>query len=159
MANNYQQSSFQIDLRNEEEGKFLIEKMVWYEAIVSGEHELLLEDDEEHEFTDIEKQLCEEGWGWNYEKEGNQLVIFCEEGGQIDVMAGLLQDFLQKFRPNECIVFTWSYTCSKMRPGEFGGGGALVGPTSILYMDIQDELSKLAKNRAAIAEALSSLPD
>lgn len=138
MANNYQQSSFLIDLRSEEEGKFLIEKMEDYESIVNGDY------DEDREFTEQEKQVYEEGWGWSYEKEGNQLVIFCEEGGQIDVMTELLQNFLRKFRPNEYIIFTWSYTCSKMRPGQFGGGGVLVTEDEIDFLDAQHELEKRA---------------
>lgn len=160
MANNYQQSSFQIDLRSEEEYDFLSTYMdEWNEIATNGLSVALLEEVFERPLTHREKQLVEEGWGWKREREDTHVIFFCEENGNIDAMVELLQEFLAKFRPDEFLSFTWSYTCSKMRPGEFGGGGALVGSNSVLHIDIQEEMSKLAKNRTAIAKALSSLPD
>jgi hypothetical protein len=56
----------------------------------------------------------------------DDLWIYAEESGYVDNVMWLLREFIKVFRPKDHVIFTWSYTCDKMRVDEFGGGAALV---------------------------------
>jgi hypothetical protein len=70
------------------------------------------------------------------------IVFFSEENGNLDQVIGLLQDFLKKFHLDKSIRFEWAFTCSRPRPGEFGGGAAFITSKSIKYMNTGDWLLK-----------------
>lgn len=72
------------------------------------------------------------------------LWIYAEEAGQPEQVAAVLEAFPKKFRPRETIVFSWAYTCSKLRPGEFGCGAALVTPDGTKMLDAQSWAEDLA---------------
>lgn len=54
------------------------------------------------------------------------VYLSSEESFDVEALGVLLQYFLVNFRPTEVIGFEWAYTCSKPRPGEFGGGAMVV---------------------------------
>lgn len=49
------------------------------------------------------------------------VVLYSEECGEADYAAGLIRDFLKAFKLKTHIIFGVAFTCSKPRPGEFGG--------------------------------------
>lgn len=53
-------------------------------------------------------------------------VLYSEDSGNVENVAKFLQAFLRKFRPDQAISLEAAYTCSKMRPGEFGGCAAFI---------------------------------
>lgn len=89
----------------------------------------------------FEKNVYTDGWGWNMETDEQSALFYFEEGGNIDAMIVGLQIFLGKFRPKEEISFSWANVCSKMRPGEFSGGGVVMNATQAKWIDVQSILS------------------
>jgi len=121
MANNYTQSSFALSPSSQGRD--------WLRA-ACDEMQRMAEDD----MLD-EDNLCSElfhgnpidYWDWRYDisREG-ELLLYAEEGGNMDAMAILLQEFLRRFDPDKCIEIEWAETCSSLRPGEFGGGACFI---------------------------------
>lgn len=62
---------------------------------------------------------------------GCYLWLYAEEDGRPDHVAYLVQRFLQVFRPRDCWSLTYAVTCSKPRPGAFGGGALFVTADAI----------------------------
>jgi len=58
------------------------------------------------------------------EKEG--VWFYADECGNVEAVGELVQEFLKKFRPNDCFSLTYATYCSKLRLGEFGGGAIFV---------------------------------
>jgi len=52
--------------------------------------------------------------------------------------AEFVQAFLKKFRPASCAAASYSYTCSRPRRDEFGGGAVFVTASKIKYKDTLD---------------------
>ncbi len=65
----------------------------------------------------------------------SELWIYAAESGNPDLAVHMVQRFLKQFRPNECWSLTYSWTCSKLRVGEFGGGGVFVTADEIKWDD------------------------
>jgi len=59
--------------------------------------------------------------------------IYAVECGNVEVAANVLQEFLNKFRPNEYLSIEFANTCSKPRAGEFGGGAVFITANAIKY--------------------------
>ena len=79
--------------------------------------------------------------GW-----GRHLWLYAEDSGNADNAAWLVQQFLKKFRPDQCWSLTYSATCSKPRVGEFGGGALFVTADEIKW---QNAYSFIEEQRAA----------
>lgn len=62
------------------------------------------------------------------EKDGRRYAIwfYADEGGNLDIIAHVMQKFLAKFRPDDHFSMQWADTCSKLREDEFGGGAMFV---------------------------------
>lgn len=75
-------------------------------------------------------------------------VCLTDEGGtvQSDGLAAILQAFLRKFRPQGYIKVPVAYTCSKPRPGEFGGYAMLVTADRVLYHTLHAWLEEAVKS-------------
>lgn len=56
---------------------------------------------------------------------GSELYV-ASESGDVELVAGVLHEMLKATGSDEILSFTWATTCSKMRPGEFGGGVAVI---------------------------------
>jgi hypothetical protein len=124
MANNYMLFSVEVpDLTKEE--------MTWFKK------ELLRPSDDEWDKWPENKQKA---WlkshgdvnevdlypDFEWEIDQNSLILFSEECGNLDQVCSLLQAYLREFDPKGHIGVEWAVTCSKMRPGEFGGGAVFI---------------------------------
>ena len=71
-------------------------------------------------------------------------------GSDLEVLAELLQDFLQTFRPSEYIAFSWADTCSMPRTDSFGGGAVFITAENIVWVDTHDWIAKQIEMKGAI---------
>jgi hypothetical protein len=62
------------------------------------------------------------------------VCIYTEESCDLEALGDVLVFFLRKFRPDDIIGFEYAHTCSKPRPGEFGGG-ALVASADYFLIE------------------------
>ena len=100
MANNYTQFSFEIPL-TKEQGQYLIDQI-----------------DKEDENGDT----C----GAQAEAENSSTWIYSEEGCDMERLFQIIAECLDVFASELAVWVEWANTCSKMRVGEFGGGGARI---------------------------------
>lgn len=116
MADNYTQFSFEFATTKEHQA--------WIDEWV--ERRLAQDRDEETGY-----------WGCDFtiEHAATSTLIYAEENGNIDQVVELLHAYMIGCSITEPIFFEWAATCSKMRPGEFGGGAVIVTPTETRYLD------------------------
>ncbi|MEX2389230.1 MAG: hypothetical protein WD534_15235 [Phycisphaeraceae bacterium] len=93
------------------------------------------------------------------DREGEQiLLLFAEEQGDVEPVAVLLKAFLERFRPMQQLALTWACTCSKPRPGAFGGGGVIISAERCVWFDahqwVQERLAGITSEacRRQLAE-------
>lgn len=144
MANNYLNFSLAVGLNNDGEKEWCREGLEFLQELLYGNI------DPDEPANDKEKELCsvfesflsdETGCGlefeWSIDRENDkdELWIHADESGSPDQVAKFLQAFLVKFRPEEGMWFSWSYTCSKMRVNEFGGGACAITAKEMEFFD------------------------
>ena len=56
----------------------------------------------------------------------NLVWFHSDECGNLEAVALVVQEFLCKFRTDDCFSLTWACWCSKPRIGEFDGGAMFV---------------------------------
>lgn len=56
----------------------------------------------------------------------SEVIFYSEEYGNWYHAARLVQELFRERHPDACWSISWAETCSKARPGEFGGGAAFV---------------------------------
>lgn len=83
------------------------------------------------------------------------LSLYSEENCDLDAVAIFVQAFLKKFHPDHCFTMAWSFTCSKMRSGDFGGGAVFVTADKMEYMDTHSWLAKKARRAGPQANTKS----
>lgn len=68
------------------------------------------------------------GFDWSFDIDGKKkfLWVRADEYGNVEQVVAFAQAFLKKFRPYGHFSMTWSDTCSRLRTGEFSGGGVFV---------------------------------
>jgi hypothetical protein len=105
MANNYTQSSSQLAIPKDkhDQAKAIIDKFM-------------------QQFEDDDDVYC----GIQVELESEGVWIYGEESFDSDQAAELVQTLVDELEIDEPFVFSWAYSCSKMRLDEFGGGACLV---------------------------------
>ncbi len=113
MANNYCEFSDEVITKTEAELDWWISKIDELEAYT----EL---DDPTEEQEELGMACC------HFSIEGKSIWVHADEGGNIEVIVDIVQEFLKANCPDESWNMTWAYTCSKPRIGEFGGGGVFV---------------------------------
>lgn len=126
MANNYTQSSSQLEIPKEkhDQAKAIIDKFTRQ-----------LEDDDD-EYCGIQVELESDG-----------VWIYGEETFDPDQAAELVQTLLDELEIEEPFAFSWAHTCSKMRLDEFGGGACLVRKGLPYEMiDARNYIESLIKN-------------
>jgi hypothetical protein len=138
MANNYSQWSEIIQDLSDEEIKFFNECFFW-EPAYNEDHELP-EDFEWPAWYDEDAEGVHFEYSLN--KKERYLHVYAEEYGNLDTLAALMKEFIDRFRPNFVFTVTWADTCSKMRAGEFGGGGMIVSRFGSEWMSAYDWVSK-----------------
>jgi len=121
MANNYTQCCVLISDMTTREREYWIET------------ERRLETDEEDDcpFT------------YSISHHGSQVVLYMEQHGDLEILANDIQEFLKRFRPDKRIGIEWAETCSRVRPGEFGGGAVLVTAHTQYWMSTQTALEEM----------------
>lgn len=128
MANNYLQFSETIDNLTPEERVWATERL---KEMMSK-----WEDDPDT------------GWYFEWRIEDlpkPHLWLFSGESAEPEHVAAFVQEFLKKFRPEECFSLTWAATCSKMRVGEFDGGAVFVTAEYVHWMVAYDFVEKETK--------------
>jgi hypothetical protein len=63
---------------------------------------------------------------WEVKEPEGDLWLYAEESADLTHVGEFARAFLARFRPAGCFGLTWSETCSRLREGEFGGGGMFV---------------------------------
>jgi hypothetical protein len=75
--------------------------------------------------------------------DGETAYLYAEDNCDLDRVVAFVQAFLKTHRPDSSIGFEWAETCSKPRPGEFGGGAILVTATTDEWMSTGEALDIL----------------
>ena len=141
MANNYLQFSVSIPLRSVEEDAWCDSRLRELDAQAGdSDTEKLSPDIKNVPSSDYDCFVS-----FQYTVEKNNLWLYAEESGDPDELARFIQAFLRKFRKDEAIWFSWSYTCSKMRENEFGGGAVIVTAKRSYFNSPGDFISKQSK--------------
>ena len=122
MANNYTQFSFVIEDITPDEATWLK--------------------------TEYAKEVADEDLylGFELTVDGTKAYLYTEESGDVESTATFVSQFLATFRPKATVGFEWADWCSKARPGEFGGGAALVSATTVAYETTCQMLERLRVN-------------
>jgi len=137
MANNYFQFSFILPLETKKE-------RVWLTKFFTEKPDGFWTADQVSDCEDVEDRCV----GFSHEFEGDDdVVIFAEETGDTEQVVQILKKFLLESGTKLAQVgFSYAYTCSSMRPGEFGGGALLVKKTArgckVEYTDTAEWLAK-----------------
>jgi hypothetical protein len=71
--------------------------------------------------------------------------INAEQDGIADHAAAFLQQFLKHNRPSESLHLTWSFSCSSLIPGDFGGGAAFITVKKIEWLDTHGWIADMKK--------------
>ena len=73
------------------------------------------------------------GSGAEKQEDGTVTWTFEDDGcGDIDVVLYLVQSLFKHFNLDRTWTLTWAGTCSKARPGQFGGGVAVVTKEQVM---------------------------
>ena len=152
MANNYLQFSLLVPLKSKAELNWVAKTFAAITRLFDSPGEL--DEKRARDLGLLGRRIIDEQWDyfdvqWSIEPAHDDayigaLWIYAEESGNPDQVAAVLETFLKKFRPSETIVFSWAYTCSKLRPGEFGGGAALVTVDGTKMLDARSWAEDLA---------------
>ncbi len=142
MANNYMEFSVMIDLKNDAE-KDWCERHLGVASRYEGSAVPVELYDAEGTPVASEAKLWERTVGelgdssWSFEwsilepnrgSTGGRLWLRTDTDGSPYQAACVLHSFLEQLRPSgdDLIIISWAETCSKPRPGEFGGGTMVV---------------------------------
>jgi len=71
------------------------------------------------------------------EREGDEVAIYSEDGGNIEGTVALLQHVMRKFDIPGIIAFGWANYCDKPRTDAFGGGAVAISKTETRWLDTQ----------------------
>ncbi|MBS1807611.1 MAG: hypothetical protein JST84_05405 [Acidobacteria bacterium] len=134
MANNYTKFSFRV-AANAAEQEWLRQTYDRIEAVTFHETEPA---------NEWEKSLLDHGSaGFELFYDEDSITITSAEDGDVQVVCQVLQRFLRHFHSPARIGFDWAETCSQLRPGEFGGGAAVISATNITIQSTAELLQKM----------------
>ncbi|NCC40918.1 MAG: hypothetical protein EOM21_16015 [Gammaproteobacteria bacterium] len=68
--------------------------------------------------------------------DGESLWVRSNDGDAGEA-ADLIMRALERFDIDGCVIFEYANTCSKLRPGEFGGGAALISRYEVYWTDLE----------------------
>lgn len=92
-----------------------------------------------------------ENFGFDYELGEDEIHFYSEEYGNIDTVQALVSEFISLFRKDYVFTLSWSESCSKMRVGEFGGGGMIVSLDETRFMNVwgwlESEKKRITESR------------
>jgi hypothetical protein len=141
MAQNYMQFSEVID-------NLTVEEHDWFKKA------LALNDDDGYD-DGVEPPAWwddgSESFGFEYDLGTSEIQLYSEEYGNIDTVQALVSEFISLFRKDYVFTLSWSESCSKMRVGEFGGGGMIVSLDETRFMNVwgwlQSEKKRITESR------------
>ena len=121
MANNYLQFSFVVPLNCEE-------LAAWVEGLLSQEDSPLEELDNDYRVAFCDPDYDhEDGLGFCWKLDGTDLHIWAEEYGNTEQVTSLLQELVShELSDVHLVTFSYACWCSRLCPGEFGGGAVSV---------------------------------
>ena len=167
MANNYLQFSEVLSNLTDAEEKWLYEQLEYVPIEVeSGDSDtsrtcprFMLD------MPEMDPDYAETNFSYEFEddeaSDSRYLWLYTEESGDPDHAAYLVHKFLKQFHPNDCWSLTYATTCSKMRIGEFGGGGVFVTAKGIRYSNaydfVEQERAAFTASQAATSNTPSSV--
>jgi len=135
MANNYMQSSAFLNVPEDqlEQARTICQRI----------QDELENDDEDWGFCGVE---------WQVMKEGTQKGVWFsgDESINVDHLEDMARAVIEELKIDEPFHASWSYTCSKPRVDEFGGGAmAIVRGHPTVYIDAMSEVERLSKGLTA----------
>lgn len=141
MADHYTQFSTLIGHLKKREEKWLEEFL--RPPTLELEDDALLKKwmaDRGHPYKELDEEP--EFWphfDWEFGTQGKgrcprYLWIYSTEAGNVDFVGYVVQEFLQKFRSNQCFSMEWASTCSKPLADGFGGGAIFVTADEVKYI-------------------------
>lgn len=68
----------------------------------------------------------------------HNLVVYAEECGEPEQVVEFLKHLLPHLPEDTVFTLTWAETCSKPRPGEFGGGAVIVRKSGETWMNTHE---------------------
>ena len=121
MANNYVSFCEELPIHNQEEHD-------WWQHVLSFDPDD--HDDPAAQFemvSGVEDVEFDYGWlGVEVDLEGNKVILYSEDGDNVDLTARVVQAFLRRFHPTKNFILRYAEYCSRMRVGEFNGGALVV---------------------------------
>ena len=142
MANYYTQFSFAIPLDSPEEKE-------WARDVVDA----LLRHDAEEPIDGDDAVLADilpdepEYIGYTAEIDDDGIWVHADESGTPSDAVLLVQAWLKRFDPTGWLAFSWANTCDRPRLDSFGGGAAFVTADDAQYLDSDQWIYDLEKNR------------
>lgn len=128
MANHYQQSSSYLTLPED--------KLDAAMEIVEKEMKKIEED--------------EDGWGYcgfTAEEKSDGIWFYGEESIDVDHLEQAVREVIEQLEIDEPFYASWSYTCSKPRVDEFGGGAfAIVRGKPTVWIDAMRKVKLLSES-------------
>ena len=120
MANNY--TLFSVSL-----GQLTDAEREWLRAEYAKTHDDVIIDPNSAYGEEIDNpDYDQEAGTFDMELNPDEVIIYSEECGNGDAAADLIQAWLKKFHPKKWLVLEIVNSCSRARPGEFGGAVCLV---------------------------------
>jgi hypothetical protein len=131
MADNYSKWSESIPIKNDAERKWLERELDSRSECQGCEDTLLIDPDSEcpncgEVTSEIELPSGDIWPGFEWSMHEDSISIWGEDGQALDNGAEFVQEFLSHFNSKDMISMHVAFTCSAMRPGEFGGAGVVV---------------------------------
>lgn len=134
MADNYLQYAVEVTGLTDEE-------IAWFQQALTWD---LSEEQEKAEAQGADPDtVTPPGWweedaecvGLSYEldQKRREVLLYAEENGNTGCAAELLFAFVTEFRPAAIYTIEWAATCSRMRPGAFGGGACVISREGIRW--------------------------
>lgn len=141
MAQNYMQFSEVID-------NLTVEEHDWFKKALALNDDGCYDDGVE---TPAWWDDSTESFGFEYDLGQSEIQFYSEEYGNIDTVQALVSEFISLFRKDYVFTLSWSESCSKMRVGEFGGGGMIVSLDETRFMNVwgwlQSEKKRITESR------------
>jgi hypothetical protein len=129
------------------------ESVDWIKEFLKGPDEDAMSPEEFEQFhkeRNISTDCYWPDFEWAFQEGAILWVSDKDGGGDIDHVVALLQAYLKKFDPKGSFGISWSGTCSKPRPGEFGGGAIFVTAKKVEWMTTWDWLQKKKAKKKAV---------
>jgi len=152
MADNYCHFSEVISFENEGDRDWVKEHLEFYRKFQVQNDGNDLDFEEQPGFKEFDA-LCEiyglewdcEALDFEYDLSADDVHIYSEGFGNVDHAIVFMQEFLRQRDPEGILHLTWAFTCSKPRPGEFGGGAAFITAEKMEIIDLYEWVDKKRK--------------